>query len=423
MDRRKPGTGKVCNQLNDPYRRGVAERMSPEWVILFPTWTYLMDRTSSISFSQNAIQALDHDSALATLPSDVLPNIYSRLPASDFFALARVSKQVQHSIQTLLPEAIRHELRALSTHYSDNIVEPLAILLRLGGHHISDEDWTNFLRKCNSFIDQMLAVVLLKALTRQDAAIRKHPYTIEIARSRIHPHNYYNLKFATMHCAAVMKQLMRMERMESVDNAKPFQRSTSPEWKQLGDIFRILSPAEQIDLLLQVEPREMDCENNGLAFDELVAIHLDFLAKPNSFATTDRLLWRGPPAKRAAYFDILSNAYKMARTPEHPTYFQEIFSGKTYVGLAGKPWREDTPEHCRFVLRLLAYETRTNLVRNPKTFAHAIKSEVEGNFLSWTELIDFNKTVNVRIGQGMRLEDAVNMWIDENRNPSGCVIS
>jgi hypothetical protein len=381
-----------------------------------------MDRTSSIGFSQNAIQSLEHDSTPVTLPRDVLPNIFSRLPVSDLFAWASVNKQVQHSMQALLAEAAAQELRALCLDKPGDVVERLSVLLRRGGHHVSNEDWTNFLRGF-PFIGQLLFVALLETLARPEAAIRRHPDTIESAHHRVHPGKFYDLKFATLHYAAVIKQLMRVERMGSIDNAKPVQPSTRHDWKQLFDIFRIFSPSAQIELLLHVKPREMDGENSGLAFDELVAIHLDFLAKPDSFADTNRLLWQGPPAKRAAYFDILSNAYKMARAPDQPTYFQEICLSKTYVGLAPKPWREDTPEHCRFVLRLLAYETRTNLVRNPKTFTHAIKSQVEGSFLSWLELIDFNKTVNVRIAQGMRLEVAVNMWIDENRNAGSCVIS
>jgi hypothetical protein len=389
-----------------------------------------MDRTSSISLSQNAIQALEHDTAMVTLPNDVLPNIYSRLPASDFFALARVSKQVQHSIQALLPEAIGQELRALSLHNSGDFVERLAVLLRLGGHHISNEDWTNFLQAVKSSdIDPRLVVVLLLSLARQDAALRKHPDTIAISLSPIYayrnvdPYRNDRSKFATIICVAGMKQLMRVERLGSGNNTKPIQLSNRPGWKRLVDLFKLLTPVDQASLLLQVKPREADGANITLSFEELVGMHLVDLVASQGFIYLDRLLWKEPGGKRNAYFDILANAYTMARSPEHVTYFQEMDGGTLSVTLGLESWKIHSREHNQFVFRVLAYETRTNLSQNSRTFSNAIRSEVQPDFLTEAELNDFTEKLNVRVDQGMLLEDAVSMWIDENRNASSCVIS
>jgi hypothetical protein len=382
-----------------------------------------MDRTSSANFSQNAIQAVNHDSALMTLPSDVLPNIFSRMPVSDLFASANVSKQVQHVTQALLPEATGRELHALTLDEPRDFEDRLAVLLRVGGHHITDEDWTDFLQAVESSkIYQRLVVVLLLSLARQDAALRKHPGTTAIAASRIESCQIEHSKDATLICAAGMKQLMHLERLGGNTTAKPIQLSTSHGWKQLVDLFKMLGSVAQVNLLLQVRPREKDGENIRLAFDELVDMHLASLVESGGFPFMDRLLWQEPP-KRAAYFDILADAYTMARSPEQVSYFQEMRLGSSPHGLVSGPWRQDMREHCRFVFRLLAYETRTNLDNNQDRGSNAIQRAVVPVFLGKAELKDFTAKLDVRIDRGMLLEDAVDMWIEENRNAGKCVIS
>ena len=383
-----------------------------------------MDRTSSTSFSQNAVQALEHDSPLGMLPDDVLPNIFSRLPASDLFTLASVSKQVQHLIHALLPDATGREFRALSLHNPGDFVQRLAALLRLGSHYISNEDWTNFLQAVKgSNIDRKLVVDLMLSLAPRDAVIRDHPDTLAI--SGHHSYQTNNPEFAALICAAGMKHLMREERLGGAENAQPIQLSNRPGWKRLVGLFRIFSPADQMNVLLQIKPRELDGENMGLAFDELVDMHLANLVKLGGFSYTNPWLWQEPPAKRDAYFDILSSAYSMAPSPDRVTYFQDsnMCLGTPPFGLGKGPWRQHTPAHCRFVFRLLAYETRTNLAQNLKTFSNAIRNEVEFDFLTEAEFSYFTKKLNVRVDQGMLLEDAVSKWIDENRGADSCVIS
>jgi hypothetical protein len=120
-----------------------------------------------------------------------------------------------------------------------------------------------------------------------------------------------------------MKEMMRVGRLDAVSNARPTQLSLRPAWKQLANLFDILQPLSQVDLFLQVKPRESDSANIGLAFDQLLHMHLVGLVKSGGFSYMNQCL-RQEPRKRSAYFDILSDVYTMAGSPDQRTYFQEI---------------------------------------------------------------------------------------------------
>jgi hypothetical protein len=190
-----------------------------------------------------------------------------------------------------------------------------------------------------------------------------------------------------------------------------------------GQHFQYFFPTTQVDLLLQMKPREPDGANIGLAFDQLLDMHLAGLVESDTFSLIDQWLWR-EPSKRSAYFDILSNLYTMAGSPDQPTYFQKIcLRAMPYSKPAFGNWRHNSRESRNFLFRSLAYEIRTNGTGNLKTFSNAIRVTLENDFLTNEELEDFTKKLNLRMDKGMPLEHAVSMWIDENTKESSCVIS
>lgn len=343
--------------------------------------------------------------------------------------MSSVSKQVQHSIQPLLRDAAEQRLQRLaafsfSSRDREKFVQHLVALLPIAGRHISDEAWTNFLQQAkDSNIDPRLIVVLQQSVAGDNAAPGKDPDTVWVPTSDVLLGVIGGPKLAAMICAAGMKEMMRVDRLGVVNNARPTQLSLRPAWKQLAYIFDIFYPATQVDLLLQVKPRESDGANIGLAFDELLDMHLAGLVESGTFSCMNQWLWR-EPSKRSAYFDILSNAYTMAGSPDQPTYFQEICrSAMPSFGLGLANWRHNCQGSRNFIFRSLAYEIRTNGTGNLKTFSYAIRRTLKNDVLTHEELEDFTKKLNLRMDKGMPLGHAVSMWIDENTKESTCLIS
>jgi hypothetical protein len=203
-----------------------------------------MDRASLTTSTPDIVQASWNISHSLPLPDDVLPNIYSRLPTPELFALASVSKQVQHSIQPLLRDAAEQRLGAFSFSPRDleKSVRDLVALLRIAGRHISDEAWTNFLQKAEaSNIDPRLIVVLRLSVAGENTAPGKHPDTVWVATSDIWPEVISGTETAWLICAAGMKEMMRVERLGVVSNVGPTQLGIRPAWKQLASIFNIFS--------------------------------------------------------------------------------------------------------------------------------------------------------------------------------------
>jgi hypothetical protein len=383
-----------------------------------------MDRTSSGTATVGSVATLRDTSDPVMLPNDVLPNIFSRLPAPELFALASVSREIQTLTQPLLGDAADSELRACSPLDLQKSLQHLAALLHVAGHHISDQAWTDFLQGVEAIcIDPRLVNFLLLSLARDDAALRKRADVVALANSTMSHREINGPETARLICAAGMKQLMSMERLGRVGNAMPNQLSHRRGWKQLAHLFRLFTPKNQVDVLLQLKARNSDGANIRAAFDELLATHVAGLVESGRFMLLHRSL-AGEPAKRSAYFGILSDAYTMAASPDQLTYFQQACQQTMQpTGIASEPWRRSGRENCNFLFRALAYEIRTNLTENLKTYSFAIRRELQLFFLTGAEVNDFTKKLNVRMDQGMPLEDAVSLWIDENRNPGSCVIS
>lgn len=362
---------------------------------------------------------------LAMLPNDVLPNIFSRLPTSELFALASVSGQMQHMVRAQLGDATRRELLRLTPTPAGDFVEPLCALLSAGAQHIAEEDWTKYLQSAgDAGISPLLLQALLLSLATEDAALRKHPDTLAAASQKKYSSLINGWGCVVRVCAAGMKQLMRLEARRNPGDAQPVQLKNSRGWQYLVELYQPLFPVSQLRLLLSVRPQALDREGNRRAFDGLVANHLANMLESNNFFEISARVLKEPEIC-AAYFKLLSDACAVAPPGSDITYFQKI-CGKRAGGLVSGHWKNDTPEHCNFVLRLLAYETLANLARDSNggtRWSNAIWSHVRPDYLSHLEFEDFSETMKDCINREMRLEDAVSLWITENLVGSRCVIS
>jgi hypothetical protein len=75
------------------------------------------------------------------------------------------------------------------------------------------------------------------------------------------------------------------------------------------------------------------------------------------------------------------------------------------------------------MFRLIAIEARKDKPADMEAWSNPVADKALKMFITRKELTHFVKKLDARMDQDMRLEDAVSMWIDENRNAGSCVIS
>ena len=135
-----------------------------------------MNHVSLITSSNKLIPDIELDLDLTTLPGDVMPNIFNRLPATDFLGLACTSKKVNCLVQPCLRDLATHKLDAFEPEALDASIYRFAPLFRTGCLHISDEAWLDMLKKAeDAGIDRELIETLLFSFSADDTKLPKLP--------------------------------------------------------------------------------------------------------------------------------------------------------------------------------------------------------------------------------------------------------
>ena len=368
-------------------------------------------------------------SPLASLPDDVLPNIFSRLPGPELFALPSICRRVLQSTRPIFRDWAASELHATLKLEGPQRWNRLLEVLRNGAQHIAPNAWQNFLKAANDagLNCKLIQLALLAPdVARKDAGIRQITESLPLDLDKPTLEALAQLAadaaddpmlepITTRIIAGGFFHLMHAER-ERVSNFEA-------KWLWLEKCMRTLHPFQQMEILLQLRPSEQDCESKKLAFDELLAAHLDALLK-NEGSASDPFNFSCFIRSEAnvAYFRMMSTAYTMKPSPQVAPYLESLLLNWLISERRIKPWRDHTAEFCNCALRVLAL----TIYRNEDT---EIASWMVGRkFFTPVELNDFRDKLKSRMAASMPLEKAVSLWMDDNRAQrnapaDACVIS
>lgn len=369
-------------------------------------------------------------SPLASLPDDVLPNIFSRLPEPELFALPFICKSVQQSTQPILRNWAESELHATLKLEGPQRWDRLLEVLRNGAQHIRPDIWQNFLKAAKGAglrCGLIQLALLAPDVAKKDAKIRQiteslpldldEPTLEELAQLSADAADDPTLEpITTRIIAGGFFHLMHAER----ERGSNFEA----KWFWLEKCMRTLDPLQQMDILLQLRPSEQDIESTRLAFDGLLATHLDALLNKEANASHHvNFSCFIRSEANVAYFRMMSTAYTMKHSPQAAPYLESLFLNWLIREKRIRPWRENTAELCSCALRVLALTIYRNEDKAP-----IAGWMVERKFFTLVELNDFRDKLKSRMAASMPLEDAVSLWMADNRAQKiapadSCVIS
>lgn len=394
-----------------------------------------MNPTSSAPSLKSAAAQIQEDSTLTALPQDVMPNIFERLPASNFFALACASKQVCRLVEPWLRSEAERKLGAFSPASLKNSIQNLAPLFRTGCHHISEVAWLKLLKAAaDSGIDSDSIEMLLFAFATDDTKVSKLPTLPKFRTLSEFMRPYGTPGFWTVDMEPQTKnidqmanifilsveEMIKAERSRGGLAEKTRQLSDRRGWKILTRIFSEFDSVRQKGLLLQVKPFKSDSAAIHLAFDELVAAHLTSL---------NRLPWfvfypaDFPYGEIENYSNMLADVYSLTPPQGGTSYLLSLCKDGLRHFRANIPWRRHSCGLAKLMFRVLAYEIRRNRTLGLADHADDLQSVIVKSFITPKELNHFTSELNSRMDRGMRLETAVDQWMDEMTNPGECVIS
>lgn len=391
-----------------------------------------MNPSSTATLSENTVLWMQDNYTLTTLPEDISPQIFGRLPVSSFFSLACTSKQAYCLVEPMLRCEAGTRLGKFSPALLKESVQVLAPLLRTGFHHISKDAWRQLFEvAANKEIDGDLMEMLLFSFAADDEMLEKLPLFEKLSGYMRHHQQFMGRnaykewpKYIAHQNAEIftlsVEEMIKAERLKGGLVGKRRQLSDRRGWKIATRIFSQFDFPRQQKLLLQLKPDKSDSINIHLAFEELVVAHLASMKSFPSF-----IFW--PDDSRQgeikSYSDMLADVYSLTSPQGETSYIMALCKNKRLSLPANVSWKKLLPEPSKLLFRLLAYEIRKNQTSGLTGRTNDLQSCVVKSFITPKELEQFSRGINSRMDQGMPLEAAIDKWMEEIPEPEKCVIS
>jgi hypothetical protein len=392
----------------------------------------IMDKASSATFSGNTVHQIEDEGPLTTLPGDIYPQIFERVPVSSFFSLICTSKQAYCWVESRLGCVADTKLDTFSPATLKKSVKQRAPLLRHGTYHISEGAWEKLCRAAaNNAINGDILEMLLFSFAAEDDVLEKLPLFPKLAGflrlylpQRLMNKNNDIEKMDTDRIAEIcilsVKAMIKAERLRCDLAGKIRQLSDRRGWKIATRIFSEFNVPRQKELLLQLKPDKSASANIHHAFEKLVVVHLAAMKSFPSF-----LFWPNPslPGEIKSYSDMLADVYSLPSPQSETSYLMALCKNEGLRLSANVSRSMLLPEPCKLLFRLLASEIRKNQTPGPTGRANDLQSCVVKSFITPKELEHFSRRINSRMDQGVRLEIAVDEWMNEIPELEKCVIS
>jgi hypothetical protein len=391
-----------------------------------------MNPSSTATLSKNTVLWMQDNYTLTTLPEDISPQIFGRLPVSSFFSLACTSKQAYCLVEPRLRCEAETRLGKFSPALLKESVQVLAPLLRTGFHHISEDAWRQlFEAAANKEIGGDLMEMLLFSFAADDEMLEKLPLFEKLSGYMRHHQKFigrnaykewpkYIVDAEQFYFSISREEMIKAERLGCVLVGKRRQLSDRRGWKISTRIFSQFDVALQQKLLLQLKPADKNNVHINLAFEKLVVVHL---ASMKSFPPF--IFW--PNASRQgeieSYSDMLADVYSLTSPQTETSYLIALCKNGLYSLPANVSWRKLMHGPAKLLFRLLAYEIRNSQAPDPTGRVNNLQSRFVKSFITPAELDHFSREINACRGRGVALETAVDEWMNENHEPEKCVIS
>jgi hypothetical protein len=374
-----------------------------------------MDHTPAAT-RQARIAPWEHEVfTIAALPDDVLPNIFSRLPASQIFGLSTVSTRFLHCSRPAVRDWALGELNATLDLHGETRWQRLLDVMRNGLHRIDPAFWNAWMQAAKS----RGQTCVLAQMARLAPSIIGEARSAELAASAaplpLNQHAHYELQSlalwskgnpwmgeaAVAIIAGAMCHLIRKEN-DSAD-AKVLFMNTTLDWIRVVECIPKLSLAHQIRVLSQVAPAARDEDQVGHGLDLPWRTHVDAMWKGL------RTPWPADvqQARRTAtYFRMLQ---RQARHPgeDRRLAMDRLLCAWFSPAFRTAPWREQPPELSECLLIAIANGPKRNDF-NEVLCARMVAS----GFITGAEMVAFTNHVFNRC-EGI---DPVREWMLDNRD-------
>jgi hypothetical protein len=391
--------------------------------VLSPVLELHMDPAHSVALAARfAVQPHD-DSYMAALPDDILPNIFSRLPAPEVFALSAVSKQFLRCSRPAIRDWAMRELAATTEGpFGEQHWKVLLDVMRNGLSHIGPEEWQAWLQAAESKdqteskdpnivliqmarlapcvsgeVDSLVLVASSAGHRLGKDALRKLEWLATGSRS-----TPWMGEVSVAIISGTLLQLIQIEREREEPN-RHIPPACKGVWKRIIGCFPRLSLPNQIQVLAQVAPTGKDSWYVGSGLHTIWHGHINAMRNGGQTPWPPAIL---KPARTANYFRMLKREIPYGEL-ERVRSIEHLLCVWLEPPSCTAPWREQPPELTECLLRAAAvgqgWPLRHDLL---------CKYMISSGFVTHAEMTDFSNYV---FNRGWWESDPVCEWIADNR--------
>lgn len=412
-------------------------QLSPEWrgnpaddrvtqvfsAILEPD----MDPTHSVAALARFAPQQHTGFDLAALPDDVLPNIFSRLPAPEIFAISSVSKRFLHCSRPVMRDWALRELYATLELPSEQHWKMLFDVMRNGVRHIAPEKWQAWLQAAklkghnieliqmaqlapcvSGEVDSLKLVANNAPLGLTKRTRRELMWLAQCSKS--HP---WMGDVAVAIIAGAMLQQIQTERAQTA--RRTFYGKRPAGWDEIIECLRSLSLNNQIQTLAQAAPSGKDAWHVGHGIGTMWQHHIKAMTKGRRTPWPPEIL---KPARTANYFRMLQRQTR-GWGIEPQRFILRLLCAWFKPPFRFAPWREQPSELSECLLIALGYGQIWG-----ESHDELCDDVVASGFITEAEMTDFNNCVFNHRSLDI---NPVHEWIADNREKAAkinsCTIS
>ncbi len=393
-----------------------------------PLPEHAMDRTTPSSAQTRIAEPHLDFFPLASLPEDVLPNIFSRLPDSGLFALPSVCRQFLHATRPVLRDRAARALHEALAFQGEQRWTRVLDVLRKYSAGIEDREWRAFLQTVEAQ-DQgsaalMQLALLAPAVSKGNASLRQRTQSLPlnldesaIAKFRKLVKGAQTDPWMGRITGAVIagrwqQTLVDNRTTGAACTQMQRDRHLFRDWSDVIDQLIKLPLANQMQALPQLASRPNDTLNLWTTFNHFRQTHLLHMAASNVKSPRQML----GVVEAAAYFNMLNSAYGLSQNAgEADTLGQKFIKRDMHLlvsrwlqdGMPVGPWREEASEVALCLFYILGWGRTENTTR-----AQFGKQLIDAGFITRRECADFNRHVPEQRGSFYK---DVQAWVARNR--------